>query len=426
MFFIAQVLNCTALQAEVLSTSTQSALPNEGEMHHAHSRQQAKMVYKNIRTKQYQKGYHHIVSFWADSAWDVDICWAFVTNKESYCRKHGILWSFRRMHFVPHRHFQESLALRIAIVSELLLSAHNRQVTYMDFDTFIVDHAVDIDSIYEEADAEHEFPCTVYVQADPYVVNSGFWSVMNTAWVREEFMPKWDALRRKWDASGAAGSTAREPDQKSFMAAILHFALRERNIDSDICGFEEFDLRSTKVQNATNEVKKWVNSLPAGYPGEDFYVRKKHPIPGLHKDLLSYVDGFRKHTSKSLDGAVLHDCYNWAFDHVLGLSFRNRSFPVGTEDGICFLGFEGMQVNRQHFFPPAAVRALHNFTFSEAAENRHHAYQYGKGYSQTLFNFHAHLEKNDPNFCTSTVAANDFITNMKRSYSHRRSPLGAH
>ena len=119
VFFIAQVLNCTALQAEVLSTSTQSALPNEGEMHHAHSRQQAKMVYKNIRTKQYQKGYHHIVSFWADSAWDVDICWAFVTNKESYCRKHGILWSFRRMHFVPHRHFQESLALRIAIVSEL-------------------------------------------------------------------------------------------------------------------------------------------------------------------------------------------------------------------------------------------------------------------------------------------------------------------
>ena len=390
-----------------------------------------RLTFRDLLRGQERLGYHHMFSFYADDTRDSEYCRAFLANKESYCRRHGLLWSFRRSFLLPQRHVQESSALKTSIASELLLSAHNQQVTYLDLDTFIVDHAVEFGGIFDKADREHpSFPCTVYVESDPYFVNSGFFSVMNTAWVREEFLPKWDSLRRSWERSAmwgrqATGSiNAGEPDQKALNAALLHFALRERGFpDGDICGFAEHDLKSPKVRNATEQVRKWIKSLSVGFPGVDYYVRVKNPVVGLDKDQTSYAALFAKSEKSGeqpgggygLGASVFYECFNWAFQEVLGLDFRGRSFPVGEEDGVCFLGFDGLQVNRHHFLPKEAVGKLRRFTYSESDEKRHHARLYGPGYSRDLFNIHAQLQKNDPAFCSSTLAANDHLSNLSRA-----------
>lgn len=394
------------------SRHEKEGLSNFGRRASAVSTRHRRFDYSTI-SKIQATGYHHMFSFFADDNSGASVCQAYLLNKESYCKKHGLLWSFRRMYFTPHRHQQEALAMRISIAAQLLLSAHNAQVTYMDFDTFIPDHNVAIDPLFDKADEEHDFTCSVYVQADPYLLNSGFWSVMNTDWVREEFMPKWEALRLRWERSGVGGSHtgAMEPDQKSFMATIMHFALREKGMDTDVCGARDFDLGSEKWQNVTREVAKWVASLPGGYPGEEYYVRKVHQVPGIHKDLTSYkvrLDGTLK------NGGFFYSCFNWAMESLLGLPFLKRSFPVGKTDGVCFLGFEGKQFNRHHWFPPHTVKLLQNFTYKEASGKRHGSSNFGKAYSNDLFSMHAHLEKNDPNFCTRTVAANDQLTSFAR------------
>ena len=309
-------------------------------------------------------------SYYGDDSQNAEVCRSLVENKKSYCKRHGILWTYRRFYFLPHRHRQEALAMEIVLAYELLLSAHNQQVTYMDFDTFIVDHAVDLDPIFEKTDREHNFPCTIYVQADPYLANTGFWSLMNTDWVRETFVPKWEEYRRNWNKAGLTGAVIKEPDQKSFGAALLYFALREKGLDGDMCGLAEFNLHSEKMKNVTGHLRQWTELL-GEYPGQEWHTMStRDKVTGFQKGSSTYADLLDKHVREG-DSGIMYDCYNWVFEWVLGKPFQNRSFPVGNNDGVCFLGFEGKQMNRQHYFPPSALKKLRNFQFSQAHEKRH-------------------------------------------------------
>ena len=384
---------------------------------------QSRLNYMNINTGTEAKGYHHMFSFLANDADNSSYCRAYVANKESYCKKHGLLWSFHRSFFAPHRHFQEALALRIPIASQLLLSAHNAQITYMDYDMMIVDHNVDINQIFNDVDKTHEFPCTVYVQADPYVLNSGFWSLMNTNWVREHFLQKWESFRFKWDVSGVAGKRvtgAMEPDQKGFVAAILHYALKERGFDPDICAAEKFSIRSKEWKNVSKEVANWIKTLPKNYPKYKLWQLKANRRWGPKKDHSSYQSVFDRDGG---GGNLFYLCFNWAMQHILKLPISDLSFPVGKEDGVCFMGYQGKQINRHHMFPRETFKKLRNFSFSEATNSRHASTMYGTGYSTDLFALHAHLEANDQNFCTRTVAANDFITDLTKEPSQLSWPF---
>ena len=342
---------------------------------------------------------HHIFSHYTGTT---PPCRPYLESKRSYCARHG--YTFRYYHdynYVNNRKtsFQEPLSLRLHLARTYLYNGNVRQLTYFDMDTIIIEPEWRLDDIFAAEQAKHpDIPCTVFVQADPYLINTGFFSLKNTHWVREQFLPTWDRLQIM---SWKMGYYMNQP---AFNAAILHIALLAHNASdlTEPCWPNNREL--------LNEIVTWANTTRSGYPGPEYHQGHK---------LLDYFEtlvGKRRAAGKSRTKLTYY-CASYVYDKVLKLPMTARSFKVSETDGVCFMGFEGPQINRHHMLPgraldklrkilspaPGAPEAPPPSTETETAASngitRHTARPFGTAYSRDLFLLHSHFEELIPGFC---------------------------
>ena len=323
--------------------------------------------------------HHHIFTAMVTKP-ETPICKAYLESKRSYCERHNYTFKYYedRDYIPSSRHYQEPLSLRLHLARTYLFSGVVKQLTYMDFDTFIIQPEKTLESIYAAEAAKHDFPCTVFVQADPYVTNSGFWSVVNTPWVRNIFLPSWDRLQVY------AWQHAIYFDQAPFGIAILHAALAARKIALRPC----FNLRSQRAGGEDQaRILHWSRTEKTDFPGSEW-----HQPPKLTTYQSNLVDKGKNHRTNHVQFS--YSCANYFFEKMLQLPFANRSFRVSDTDGVCFMGFDGTQMNRHHFIPERARKKLNlGKAKVDTGDIRHQPTNYGSAYSDDLFMIHAHLEK---------------------------------
>ena len=330
--------------------------------------------------------HHHIFSSMVQSfkkTQEKPICKAYIDSKRNYCERHNYTFKYYEdINFEPNTHYQEPLSLRLHQARAYLFSRMVKQLTYLDFDTVIVQPEKTLDSIFAAEQAKHDFPCTVFVQADPYVLNSGFWSVVNTPWVRNIFLPAWDRMQIYAWQHGIF------TNQAPLCVTILHAALEARGIKTRPC----FNLKSFKMEYMS-QVLEWAENEKAGYPNE-----KWHQLPKLSTYLSNLVDKGKNHRNSHV--LYSYNCANYFYEEFLNSSFLNRSFRVSETDGVCFMGFDGTQMNRHHFMPSSALKRLNIGEFkNDEHDIRFKPTKYGRAYSEDLFMIHHHLEKNYRGFC---------------------------
>ena len=409
-------------------------------------------------TKESNAG-HEIFSFFA-SPDNREFCPRYQDARAKYCDAMGYTCSFESLKFTPHVHFQEALGMRMYMAQQKLQSKHVKQITYMDADTFILpsSRGTPLEQIFAEQNKHRDFPCTVILQANPYLINSGFFSIVNTRWTRHVFVPLWISIYNEWALKKA--TWLKEPDQKSLVAAVSKIAselhgvtngtngggMRRRittdvlrknkvrearkrtaktkgknkkwksadlaggkgprgdtsgaslrsasgasNGSGDFCRHDKLDRGSLEWNALTKQVIEWVETKGADHPPSPYRV---YPKGGTY---------LRNHRHKPLhkSGTMIYYCFNYLMQEILQKKNFDHSFRVSNTDGVCFMGFDGKQLNRQHRIDDASLAELKDFNKSNHREDagRHQPWKYGSAYSSDLFMLHAHLEKLDECFC---------------------------
>jgi len=337
---------------------------------------------------------HTIFSFYANPE-KTNFCPRYAQSRQEYCNLHNYTCEFELMRFENHDHFQEALGMRIYMAMMKLQSAHVKRLTYMDADTLIIQPEVKIEDIFREEESRHDFPCTVLVQADPYLVNSGFFSIVNTRWTRNVFLPLWLNIYTEWQR--LVVTWLHEPDQKSLVAAITTCALRfvhptrleTKGDDSmiDFCQQMKPNPKSYRWRNISSIIAKWV-SEKKNHPPKEYWIRPKQTT-------------YQAMLKRGGDKYLPYLCFNYVMQELFKKANFDYSFRVSDHDGICFMGFEGTQVNRQHFIPENVASKVPNLNLSyhNRPLGRHAPWEYGSAYSKNVFMLHAHLEKFDECFC---------------------------
>ena len=344
---------------------------------------------------------HEIFSFYA-SPDRHEYCPRYHDARVQYCESVGYTCSFETLKFTPQLHFQEALGMRMFMAQQKLQSQHVKQLTYMDADTFILpsSRGNSLEKLFREHTKHHDFPCTVLVQADPFLINSGFFSIVNTHWTRHVFIPLWVSIYNEWAAQKA--TWLREPDQKSLVAAISKIASEVHGVTKDsgggdFCRHDKLDKHSPEWDALTEKVTEWVETKGEHNPPKPYWMTSQKGEG--HVKTGSYRFNHRR---KPLEkGALIYYCFNYLMQEVLGKKNYDYSFRVSDTDGVCFLGFGGKQFNRQHTMPPSAKAEMKDFNASNHQESlgRHSLANPGDAYSSDLFMLHAHLEKLDTCFC---------------------------
>ena len=376
------------------------------------------------------KPQHKVFSFYG-SRDGQDYCPRYRVRRSAYCSRHGYSCTFESMKFIPHANFQEALAMRIYLANQMLQSAHVKQLTYMDADTFILKEDMPLEDVFGYHAKKHDFPCTVMLQADPYLINSGFFSVTNTHWVRTVFLPLWLSIKNEWDRQ-RVGKWMTEPDQKSLVAAVLRVAVDamgsnyknearsgrelknrgksirrkskttssppsvgrstfEGQLDT-FCRLEVVDAGSLQWEHMVKTVSSWVERKGRSFPPRAYWQEPKQ---------TSYVEMLQRHPEK-INTSIPYHCFNYAMQELLGKTTNfDYSFQVSETDGVCFMGFDGPQANRQHFITGSILKQVPdlNDTNHKGPLLRHGPWKYGSAYSPDLLMTHAHLEKFDDCFC---------------------------
>ena len=362
-------------------------------------------------------------------------CSTFIDDKRVYCHTHGYtLRYYEDANYTENLYTkktgQEQLSLRLPLMRTLLFSSTVDQLTYFDLDTMIVQHELPLDDVFAAEQAKHNYPCTVFIQADPLFANTGFMSVKNTAWVRHTFLPTWDMFQIESMKQGHFNN------QPAFNLALLNLALEAHDIPSKPCWPEiDADLKL--------KIRAWLAANP-DHPPEEYHILPKNTFYSAYAKGCASVNPQQKGARGKRLGCTKEDehgcsdtdlfnnciylCVNYIFENILKLNFTERSFKVSDTDGVCYMGYDGIQLNRHHLIPQKSLHrvldslnppyppekkddCLKQMYSKRGAKSqcvkgltpRHHAAQYGAAYSKDVFLIHHHLDLNFPDFCNRSV-----------------------
>ena len=102
--------------------------------------------------------HHHIFSSMVQSnqkTQEKPICRAYVDSKRSYCERHNYTFKYYEdVNYEPNTHPQEPLSLRLHLARAYLFSRTVKQLTYLDFDTVIIQPEKTLESIFAAEQAK--------------------------------------------------------------------------------------------------------------------------------------------------------------------------------------------------------------------------------------------------------------------------------
>lgn len=280
--------------------------------------------------------------------------------------------------------------------------ANNPEVqrcTFLDSDTLIVRPDRSLESIFMEtyepraaantavssasssdSSSTKDLPrCSVYLQIDPMLLNAGFVSLRRTQWVLESFLPTWQSFAQepRFYFRESKAMNYHAPEQAALVAAVLHFVLRS-------LAPREHPL----IKSANTSLHACASSRQTPQAVKDREVRDyfaKHsdlPPKALRHGSLTF-HSYLGRSSLQRPTHRLYMCAAYLLHSVIGLRHENATtLPIDDENAICFLGYQGRQINRHHLLPEWFLSNIANGTMRPPIAT------YGNGISRDLLLIH--------------------------------------
>ena len=194
-----------------------------------------------------------------------------------------------------------------------------------------------------EPGGEYSQQCTVYLQADPLMLNSGFVSVRRSQWVLDAFLPTWQSYTNdgRFQFKYKKSANFHAPEQAGLVAAVLHFAMRSLRPDHPLVVANRSQHICTDPKLSAQYVKE-----AAAY----FAKHRQEPTKAFNfvgfETYYNYMRGTSRQTNR------LYVCASYIYQAVLGLNqTQSATIPIDNQNAICLLGYHGRQINRHHMIP---------------------------------------------------------------------------
>lgn len=327
---------------------------------------------------------HLLFSYWFGTR---DPCPPQTISKQLYAERHGYRWLFEMLPLKnPIVRGEESPRLAEMVWHKVVamrrLFANDKSVarlTFVDSDTLMVRPQRTLESIFAQKhahDGAGAANCSVYLQADPYLLNAGFLSVRRTRWVLKNFLPTWFRYTEdpRFYFRRGARDNFHEPEQAALVATTLHYALRALAPEHELCLANATERACTDPKLSAEHHAKAL-----AY----FAERKDLPEAPLRAGGLTfqaYMAKLRRPSHR------LYSCAAYLYRAALGLSFSSSTtIRVDAENAICLLGYTGPQINRHHMLPVWFLAKVANGSLGKPSLGLN---SYGPGYSRDLLLVH--------------------------------------
>lgn len=340
------------------------------------------------------------------------MCPMYRMNQVGYCSRHGysmMVGDYPWMHLRKSIH--EAFMLRVAIGRTILMSSKVTYATSIDADMLFMQPTRSLDALYASVSRELELPCSVILQGEPYLINSAFVGLRNTAWVRNVFLPTWDWYAVRWEERGIY-SRCGNGDQKSLNAVVHELAIHAATASSlsksssaqrdasNLCDWRNMAVGSAKWRQMEAVLANWTARME----------QQPYPTPAWHvPPKLTTFEAFRRRaTSSSTPYNLMYLCSAFVFENVLRQPFhapRGRSFRVSKDDAVCFVPpGRGLQVNHHKRLVPRVESRIADFHLKNADARGRMTATFGPAYSADLFMMHLHVESvTQPSLCNKAL-----------------------
>ena len=349
---------------------------------------------------------HLLFSYWYGAT---DPCPSQTRSKALYASHHGYGWRFEMRPAIPQHlarvaespQLAEAVWYKVIALRAAFDGRYVHQCTFFDSDTLIVQPELSLESIFsairpaarQAPDTEHSSTvasaaaptsrqgraqCTVYLQADPLMLNAGFISVRRSSWVLNTFLPTWLSYSEdgRFNFRHSKRENFHAPEQAALVATVLSFALRTYlQPDHPL-------VRGNASRHACTDphTSASLHNMAAEY----FAQHPDEPPPQF-----SFVGFETFHTYRARMTRPTHRlylCASYLYHAVLSLNQTASSvIRVDDENSICLLGYDGPQINRHHYVP-TWLSDLANGTLSGAKGSSRHFF--GSGFSTDMLLVH--------------------------------------